>query len=405
MLSPKRILIKVVDAHNGGLTCIAEMGSDIVTGGKDGCVSVWDGTLQRVRQWDMSKPPDPKKDTGFRGVNRVHSVAVQGESIIVSCVNSTIYRVSPKAGVESLVSSHFGDLSSSARYGELWALAPDPKGSRFATVCDDATLRVWDASTRKCVQKVDIGATQSGGAARALSWSPDGKWIVVGFLQGSFAVFDSITLEEELRVNKHKRRIQCIAFSPCSKFLAIGGADTTVDVFDVTADFRRAHLIKDNSATVLQIDWSADSKYIKTTSQMFELMHFDLSAGGAAVPREKAAELRDVKWATMTATLGWDVQGIWASRDFDGSEVNAVSRSGSAKYLVTADTYGRLKVFNYPCVGGGFDKGGHLVRRPRCHWVNPSPGATNVSWSADDQYVYSTGGVDLSIFQWKVVAA
>eukprot|EP01065_Artemidia_motanka_P046991 TRINITY_DN7252_c0_g1_i1.p1 TRINITY_DN7252_c0_g1~~TRINITY_DN7252_c0_g1_i1.p1 ORF type:complete len:776 (+),score=326.70 TRINITY_DN7252_c0_g1_i1:74-2329(+) len=401
LLGPSRCLVKVIDAHNGAVACITELGNDIATGGKDGFVSVWDTSLRRLRQYNMSK------DTALK--NRVRSLAVHGETLVASCVNSTIYRLSQKAGVEAIIDSHHGDLNAEEQYGELWGLAPDPKGGRFATVCDDATLRVWDTATHTCVSKIDIGATSAGGPARSLVWSPDGAYIVCGFLQGSIAIFNAETLQEDLRIKKRKRRIQCMAFSPCSKYLAAGSADNTVDIYDAGDDFRRVCILKGNQSVVMQVDWSEDSKLLKTASQGYDLLYFDFASDEVKsglvppLPLEKAKELKDVKWASTNGYLGWDVQGIWPSRDFGGGEVNAVRRSNDGKTLATADTYGRIKLFRYPCVGGGFDKDGMLTRRPHCQWVAPSPSATNVEFSSDDRHVFSTGGGDLSVFQWRVV--
>lgn len=396
--------MKVVDAHNGPVACIAELDGGVVTGGKDGFVSCWDPSLRRTAQWNMNGA-----EPGLHGVNKVASVAVCGGTVMAACINSTTYRMTVGDDkVESVFASHFGDLAATHQYGELWALAADPKGPRFATGCDDATLRVWDAPSHRCVARVDIGATAAGGPARALAWSPDGRWVVAGFLQGSIAVFDANdSFTELMRLKKRKRRIQCLSFSPNSKFLAVGSAENQVDVYDADDDFRRVHVAGGKgiiTSVVMQIDWSEDSKFIQTTSQAYELMHFEIRPGEPGSPKPLAGlDMRDMKWATMTGVLGWDVQGIWSSRDFDGSDINAVSRSNAKQHLVTADTYGRVKVFNYPCVGGGFNKSGQLTRRPECNWVVPSTNATNVAWSADDQYVYSTGGHDLSVFQWKVV--
>lgn len=76
-----------------------------------------------------------------------------------------------------------------------------------------------------------------------------------------------------------------------------------------------------------------------------------------------ATALRDEKWASWTASLGWPVQGIWPELA-DGSDINSVDRShstisGSEKppdnyYLVgTGDDMSTIKIFRYPCVKKG----------------------------------------------------
>lgn len=70
--------------------------------------------------------------------------------------------------------------------------------------------------------------------------------------------------------------------------------------------------------------------------------------------------LRDEKWATWTATLGWPVQGIWPSVD-DGTDINTVDRSYTTLsgletppdnyfLLATGDDHSKVKIYRYPCI-------------------------------------------------------
>jgi len=392
-----RCLTKVVDAHNGPVTSIAEMGTDIVTGSQDGFVSVWDPTMRRSRQYNL---------TAGGKKNRVHCVSAAGDSIAALGANGTIYKISAAKGVEVAVTAHHGDLTTEGCQGELWAIGADPKGQRLASVCDDAVLRVWDIASHTCVGSVEIGP----GAARSLAWSPDGRWIVVGFLQGSLAVFNAETMVEELRMRKRRRRIQCLAFAPGGKYLAVGSAESTVDIYSVESDFKRVGILKGNQSVVMELDWCSHAKFLKTTSQDYEVLYFDTTALDdskcelfSPEGADKQKFFQEVKWASSNSYLGWDVQGIWPSRDFDSSEINAVRRSHDDKHLATADIFGHVKVFRYPAIGGGYDENGNLTRRPCCRYESSCPTATMVAWSTDDQYLFSTGGSNFSIFQWKMV--
>ena len=86
------------------------------------------------------------------------------------------------------------------------------------------------------------------------------------------------------------------------------------------------------------------------------------------------------------------MQGIWPEAA-DGTDVNAVCKSGSGKLLATADDFGAVKLFNYPCVskGNGFKSGkGH------------SSHVTNVRFTQNDSTLVTTGGNDRSVLQWKL---
>ena len=63
-----------------------------------------------------------------------------------------------------------------------------------------------------------------------------------------------------------------------------------------------------------------------------------------------SSKFRDVWWAKWTMPYGWPVQGIW-SDEYDGAEVLTVARSHTYKdvpVVVSADNFGRIRLFNYP---------------------------------------------------------
>ena len=62
--------------------------------------------------------------------------------------------------------------------------------------------------------------------------------------------------------------------------------------------------------------------------------------------------MRDLEWDTHTLPLGWSVQGIWPS-GVDGSDINAVDRSRDYNFVASADDFGDVKIFNYPCTNTG----------------------------------------------------
>ena len=86
------------------------------------------------------------------------------------------------------------------------------------------------------------------------------------------------------------------------------------------------------------------------------------------------------------------MQGIWPSAA-DGTDINAVDRSHNRRLLCTADDFGKVKLFEYPCIKTDaqfLELQGH------------SSHVTNIRWGYNDDFVYSAGGNDRCIFQWKV---
>lgn len=116
-------------------------------------------------------------------------------------------------------------------------------------------------------------------------------------------------------------------------------------------------------------------------------MFSDTSSGKQVT---SASELKDVKWATWTCTLGWPVQGIWPPCA-DGTDINAVDRSHSGHLLATSDDFGKIKLFRYPC----------LPNAKSNVYSGHSSHVMNVRWTLGDQYLLTAGGNDKCIFQWK----
>lgn len=53
--------------------------------------------------------------------------------------------------------------------------------------------------------------------------------------------------------------------------------------------------------------------------------------------------------SSWSVILGFPVMGIWP--DFsDGTDVNSITTNSTQKYVATADDFGGVKLFNFPCV-------------------------------------------------------
>lgn len=78
----------------------------------------------------------------------------------------------------------------------------------------------------------------------------------------------------------------------------------------------------------------------------------------------------------------------------DGTDINCTARSNAEDLLATVDDFGEVKIFNYPCV-----EDGSKFRAYKGH----SSHVTCARFSATDKWLFTTGGLDGCVFQWKVV--
>ena len=65
-----------------------------------------------------------------------------------------------------------------------------------------------------------------------ISYSPDGRRIASGRISSKITIWDSISGEKIFRCDGHHGSAQAITFSPVGDFLASGGGDRYVRVFD-----------------------------------------------------------------------------------------------------------------------------------------------------------------------------
>ena len=170
--------------------------------------------------------------------------------------------------------------------------------------------------------------------------------------------------------------------------MAVGADDAKIYLLDTKTFGSRAICVGHHS-TVTHIDFSRDAVNLQSVSSDYELLFWDVATGKQ---RKSPSEVRDVAWNSFSCILGWPVQGVWPP-NADGTDVNAVCRSPDEKTIATGDDFGKVKIFRYPS-----SKENAKFKEYKGH----SAHVTNVCFSSDGKYLFSTGGLDKSIFQFEV---
>jgi hypothetical protein len=102
--------------------------------------------------------------------------------------------------------------------------------------------------------------------------------------------------------------------------------------------------------------------------------------------------LKDEPWTTFSCKLGWPVQGIFPSGT-DGSHVNGVDRSKKKDIFAVGDDWGLVNLYRNPALTGA---------KPQSYRAHSSH-VVRVKFDDKDSRVYSIGGFDRTLIQWKVV--
>jgi len=375
--------------HEGPIYAMARDGTGIVTGGKDGFVTLWDSELRKVKTFSiLDVSPLPVSCA-------VHSVAVDplGMKVLVGCKTGELYEVVKDTAASLLVNE--GHASK-----EVHGLCAHPTNpDRFATAGDDGAVRIWSASRRLVLYRSSPDLI--GAAVRAITWSPDGQVLVCGCggdpenaaKDGALVVLEVMASSGQLEVKhedrKAKKSVNDIKYAPSGGTFAVASEDGRVYIHEAS-DYSLRTVCSKTVTPVKTLDWSLDSKYLQGVTRGLDLVFIDAVTGK---PLSTPAIVRDASWATVTVPVGFSVQGIWPdgddSKPFD---IPTVDRSASERLLARGDERGGVEVVFYPCT--------HQKRGARAAGGHASL-VTKVRFTCDDQYLVTTGGFTRGVIQYK----
>ncbi|KAG1659723.1 hypothetical protein FOA52_012263 [Chlamydomonas sp. UWO 241] len=332
---------------------------------------------------------------------------------------------------------------------DMWRLATHPeKPNIFASTCLSGVVRVWDSTKFDVVCSCNLGFSITGitysNEAYGCSTYGDPKrsafHIAIGSKGGyalgdwhKIAIVDADTLQPLKILKDPCAQVAELKYSPASTgdggMLAAGCNDMAIYVYSCKHDYQLVSKCVGHSGNVAHIDWTLPismpghrlhgSMIFKAVDQSGNMLFWDPKTG-----RKVSQNQRDAPYASMTSVLGFEVMGIWAD-DSDFTDINSVCASKRGRdgfnwqkdndpaacvvtateeesadgvpgcgYLVTADDYSTVRLFNYPAV---WDDAPY--KQFRGH-------ASHVMWiqfNCDDRRVLSAGGADRGIYQWRTL--
>lgn len=311
---------------------------------------------------------------------------------------------------------------------EVYGLAPHPRfPDLYVTTGDDATLRLWSRS-RRC----QLACLELEAMARSVAWSPDGELLCVGLggrvgaggrlgrheRDGTFLVLRARDLALMYEGSDSRAPVTVVAFSPTGEALAVGSRDSMVYVYAVrragmgpsggggtlrpdaegaavmaradTVDVELQCICEGSSSAISAVDWDVSGTVLQANNGSGELMFFNASNGEQI---RHASEARDLEWHSWSLPMGYATVGCWPSAALR-VELGSVDANRDRTLLVTGDTSGRVRLYRFPA----FEKS--VVPRTR---VAHAGSVRRVKFSADGRHVFSVGGADCAVLQWRVV--
>ena len=363
-------VVTKVSAHDAPLTVITRLyatSGSFLTGAKDGLVKIWSHDFKALYTYRMTQfIPRPFSLS-------CHAIAsnLVGSSILVGMRGGEMYEVSLQSHTQVLLAEGHSHL-------DLHALAIHPLNSdEYATGGDDGVLRIWSLRRKYCLRRLLIDF-----ACRALTYSPDGKVLVVGIggvkamasKEGAFMVINALNLEIIREERKAKQAITDIKFSASHNWLAFASSDGKIYLHSATTyDFKKLVEVTTIPCSITHMDFSADSSTLRMSSNLCELFYYSLDN---AAPIASSASIRDMQWLTHSCPFSWNSQGVFRPADVsssdalveaggsgkgsgeakDGGNVAIIAPSvlsvcvhPSKRYIAASYSDGEVRIYRYPC--------------------------------------------------------
>ncbi|XP_069566611.1 echinoderm microtubule-associated protein-like 2 [Brachyistius frenatus] len=365
-----RISQVVSGAHEGGIfsLCVLKDGTMVSGGGKDRKVALWDHDYRKQAEMEVGDAFGPV---------RALAEGKPGE-LFVGTTKNAIIRASFPNTLTPIVQGHTD---------ELWGLDVHPSMEQFVTCSQDRQVHLWDTNSHQPLWSKTIEDP-----GRSAGFHPSGGVLAVGTMTGRWLVLDTDTRDLVSMHTDGNEIISNVKYSPDGNFLAVASHDNFVYIYAVTENGRKYSRVgkcTGHSSFVTHLDWSTDSQHLVTNSGDYEILFWEASNGKHVTNMDM---LRNLQWATFTCTLGFNTFGIWPD-GADGTDINAVCRSHDGSLLASADDFGKVHLFSFPC---------SQPRAPSHEYGGHSSHVTNVAFLHDNSHLISTGGKDTSILQWVV---
>lgn len=207
-----------------------------------------------------------------------------------------------------------------------------PKNPDVVASCSlDKTLRIWDVRSGKCTHSVD-----TKGQNINLAWSPDGQYLAVGNKKDIVSIIDTAkykilknhrftseidemswnstgdtvllttgsgsiklmsfpSFEHKLSLQAHTSSAYCLQFDPLGRYLATGGADSLVQLYDLR-EMACVRTFDRLESPIRALGFSADGNFIASGSEDLKIDISDVESGEHVYTVDSRAQLLSLAW-------------------------------------------------------------------------------------------------------------
>jgi WD40 repeat protein len=234
---------------NRSTACYTPDGSQIVTGGLDKIIRVYDVKSLRVVMQFPSSGGDQPIDAPLLAV----ATSLDGRWIAAAREDEAISIHDPKSGEIIKTLKGHGDVVSSVAFASNGILA---SGSY------DETIKLWDVEAGKALRSLAGHENWVFGVA----FSPDGKSLASAGYDKTVRVWNVETGKQTALLEGHTAGVRDVAFSPDVKLLASAGSDRIVKVWELETGKEVAEL-NGHTGTVRDVAFSPDGKLLGSAAE------------------------------------------------------------------------------------------------------------------------------------------